>query len=478
MVTRTKQVAKIPPTTNEQIRAYASALVARMSLAGSLGQQSYGGARDIYEALGYKTTLVYNDFILRYLRQDIAKAVIDRPAKATWQGELSISDSNTGEETPLEKTWKELDDKFSLKSVFLRSDKCAGLGKYGLILLGLDDVHRVEDFQNPVRSGTRKLVYIRPYGEGSAPVNQYVIETTDPRYGLPLNYNVTVQQSEGGNSVNILVHHSRVIHIVDDIAESEVEGSPRLEAVFNRLMDLEKLVGGDAEMFWRGARPGYSGMAGKDFQVTQATMDDLKDQVDEFEHNLRRILISEGIDLKALAQQIADPSAHVDVQIQMISAATGIPKRVLVGTERGELSSAQDTLEYKIYVKSRREDFAEPRIVRPTINQLIKYGILPAPQNKKYTVKWSDLFAVSEADRVKIGLDRSTAIKNYASTLSAEAIMSPKDFLKHGLGLLPGDIEGVAQGMDEEILEEQRAQQAAKVAQPVQTQPRKVTRKV
>jgi hypothetical protein len=130
--------------------------------------------------------------------------------------------------------------------------------------------------------------------------------------------------------MSITVHYSRVVHIVDDIVESEIEGSPRLEAVFNRLMDLEKLVGGDAEMFWRGARPGYSGVAGKDYQVTDATMTDLKDQVDEFEHNLRRILISEGIDLKALAQQIADPATHVDVQIQMIAAATGIPKRVLV----------------------------------------------------------------------------------------------------------------------------------------------------
>jgi hypothetical protein len=151
----------------------------------------------------------------------------------------------------------------------------------------------------------------------------------------------------------------------------------------------------------------------------------------------------------------------------------------LVGSERGELSSAQDTLEYKIYVKSRREDFAEPRIIRPSINQLIKYGILPMPKDGRYTVKWSDLFAVSEADRVKIGLDRSTSIKNYTSSLSAEAIMAPKDFLKFGLGLLPGDIEGVAQGMDENLLEEQRTQQAAKAAQPAQpaqTQPKKVTR--
>jgi hypothetical protein len=445
--------------TNAQIQTLASALVSRMNLATSLGVQSYGGARDIYEALGYKTLLTYQDFVLRYDRQDIAKAVIDRPAIATWQGDLFITDSNKGEDTALEKKWKELDDKFSFKSIFLRADKCAGLGKYGVLLLGLDDTRTTEDFRNPARVGS-KLLYLRPFGQGSAIVNDYVIETTDPRYGLPLNYGITVQQAEQGNSMSITVHYSRVVHIVDDIVESEIEGSPRLEAVFNRLMDLEKLVGGDAEMFWRGARPGYSGVAGKDYQVTDATMTDLKDQVDEFEHNLRRILISEGIDLKALAQQIADPATHVDVQIQMIAAATGIPKRVLVGTERGELSSAQDALEYKIYVKSRREDFAELRIVRPFVNSLIALKILPTPNGGKYTVKWSDLFAVSEADRVKIGLDRSSALKNYTSSPTAEAVMSPEDFLKYGLGLQPDDITSVKDGMNTGILEEARAQKA------------------
>jgi hypothetical protein len=124
------------------------------------------------------------------------------------------------------------------------------------------------------------------------------------------------------------------------------------------------------------------------------------------------------------------------------------------------LSSAQDALEYKIYVKSRREDFAELRIVRPFVNSLIALKILPTPNGGKYTVKWSDLFAVSEADRVKIGLDRSSALKNYTSSPTAEAVMSPEDFLKYGLGLQPDDITSVKDGMNTGILEEARAQKA------------------
>lgn len=440
---RKKQV----PQTNE-LQALASTLVARQAFASALGMKSYGGSRDVSQALGYKKDLRYEDFTARYFRQDIAKAIIDRPIKATWQGDLRVVESDTEEDTLFEKAWDDLNDTFSLKSIFTRADKCSGLGKYGILLLGLDDVRESLDFEKPVTTGKRKLLYVKPFGEGSAQILTYDNDTKSKRYGLPLIYTITTQETEGGNSQVISVHYTRIIHIVDDILESEVEGNPRLEVVYNRLMDLEKLIGGDAEMFWRGARPGYSGIVDKDFQMSAPLKADLEKQMEEYEHDLRRFMISEGVDLKALAQQIADPINHVDIQIQMISAVTGIPKRVLVGSERGELSSAQDTLEWKVYVQGRREDYAELRIVRPFINKAIELGILPTPRQKgKYSIQWSDLFAISEADRVKIGLDRSTAIKNYASSPMAEAVMSPDVFLEVGLGLTEDQIEYVGKKM-------------------------------
>lgn len=438
---------KKAPQTNE-MQTLASALVARHAFARALGMKSYGGARDVSQALGYPKDLWYEDFAARYFRQDIAKAIIDRPIKATWQGALSVVESDTDTDTALEKAWEDLNSRFSLKSIFSRADKCSGLGKYGILLLGLDDVKMYTDFEKPVTAGKRKLLYVKPFGEGSAQILTYDNNTQSKRYGLPLIYSITTQETEGGNSMVISVHHSRVIHIVDDILESEVEGSPRLEVVYNRLMDLEKLVGGDAEMFWRGARPGYSGVVDKDFQMSAPLKEDLQNQMEEYEHDMRRFMISEGVDLKALAQQIADPINHVDIQIQMISAVTGIPKRVLVGTERGELSSAQDTTEWKVYVQGRREDYAELRIVRPFINKAIELGILPPPASAgKYSIKWSDLFAISEADRVKIGMDRSTAIKNYASSPMAEAVMTPDVFLEVGLGLTEDQIKYVGKKM-------------------------------
>lgn len=446
--------------TNEQkLLTMASALVSRANLAMSLGQQQYGGDRDIYQALGYPLTIQFSDYAARYTRQDIAKAVIDRPAKATWEGELNIQEPTTAEDTALETEWVSLRKTFKLQNIFNRVDRLAGIGCYSVLLFGLDDVKKKEDWSKPVTKGARKILYLKPFGEGSAKIAEYVKNTSDPRYGYPLFYDIKItdpsNSATSGTSETIKVHYSRVLHVVDDILESDIIGIPKLEAIFNRLIDLEKLVGGDAEMFWRGARPGYQGIVDKDYMMTTEARESLKDQIDEFEHNLRRLLVNEGVEYKSLAQQIAEPGNHVDIQIQMISAVTGIPKRILVGSERGELSSGQDADEWKTFVQNRRTDHAETHIVKPFIDFCIEYGILSGPSEEdSYEIVWSDLFATSEKERVDVGRARSEALRNYATTPLAEAIVPPTAFMEFFLGLKPSQIDLIKEIVGDDIDEE------------------------
>ena len=451
---RTKRSQPIQPLTQRQIQVLASTLVARAELSARLGQQ-YNGYRDIYNALGYKKELTYADYWNQYSRQDIAKAIIDRPVKATWQGQLELIESEDAEKTAFEKAWYDLNKKFKLRSLLSRVDRLTGIGCYGVLLLGLDDVRIIEDFKKPVNGGTRKLLYIKPFGEDSAKIDKYEINPSNPRYGMPLYYSIQVADIASGSSTTVQVHYTRVIHILEDHLESEVKGVPKLESVFNRLMDLEKLVGGDAEMFWRGARPGFSGNVTEDYQLTDTMKNDLMEQIEEYEHDLRRILINEGIDLKALAQQIADPKSHFDVQIACISAVTGIPQRILSGSERGELASTQDAGEWKTYVQSRREDHAEPHIVRPFVDRLVELKILPAPDSNDYKVDWLDLFSVSEKERVDIGKARANAIREYTTNPLAEAIIPPDAFFEFCLGLSQGQIDLIKKQVSAGISKEQ-----------------------
>lgn len=444
------------PLNNNQLHALASAVVARANLMNRLGQQ-YGGDRDIYKALGYKINLDYADYWSQYSRQDIAKAVIDRPVKATWQGQLELIETEDAEKTPFEKAWYDLNKRLKLRSLLARVDRLTSIGRYGVLLLGLDDVSTPAGFVMPVRSGKRKLAYIKPFGENSAKVEECVSDPKDERYGQPLFYTVEVSDVAKNASVTYKVHYSRVIHILEDHLESDIYGIPKLQAVFNRLIDLEKLVGGDAEMFWRGARPGFQGMVDPNYSMTQTTKDDLKDQIDEYENNLRRILVNEGVELKALAQQIADPKTHFDVLIACISAVTGIPQRILSGSERGELASTQDTGEWKTYVQSRREDHAEPHIIRPLVDYLIQLQVLPTPGTEDYMIDWLDLFSISEKDRVDIGKARANSIREYTTNPTAQGLIPPEAFFEYCLGFSQSQIDHVKKIVAGGISEEQKS---------------------
>ena len=107
---RSKHNNQLQTLSAEQLQTL-SALVSRAALAARLGSQTYGGDRDIYQALGYMTNILFEDYFVRYCRQDIAKAIIDRPVKATWQGALELIETNDKKETAFEKAWRDLNDK-------------------------------------------------------------------------------------------------------------------------------------------------------------------------------------------------------------------------------------------------------------------------------------------------------------------------------------------------------------------------------
>lgn len=434
----------------EQLQALSS-LVSRNILSGYLGMQ-YGTSRDLYEALGYKTNLYQDDYFTQYGRQDIAAAIIDRPAEATWYGDVDVYESDKSEETQFEKDWEALWKKLKLKDVFTRLDKITGLGEYGVLLLGFSDVVSKEVFEQPVSpSGGLKLLYVKPVSQNNATITTYEDDPKNPRYGMPRVYQITIGGAGNQSSTTLSVHHTRVLHVVDGAIEDELLGTPRLMKVFNRLMDIEKLSGGSAEMFWRGARPGYQAKVAPDFQLTSAVEADLKDQINEYEHNLRRILVNQGIDMNALNTQVSDPGGHLDIQLQLISAATNIPKRILTGSERGELASSDDADQWAAYVTGRRDNFATEQILKPFINLCVQYKIIAAPSTLDYTIEWTDLFTLGQKEQAEVGKIRADAIKAY---IGGESVLPVRAFLEICLGLTAEQIEMVESYMENEMAEE------------------------
>jgi hypothetical protein len=453
---RTKpKVKSLDNYSKTELMAYTTELVNRASLAARLGYQ-YGGDRNVYEALGYPTSITYDDYAGRYARQDIARAVINRPVQYTWKGPLVISEAGDDKETQLEKDWGKLEKRLKLKSKFVRVDKLSSVGTYGVLLLGFSDTKNKDDWATPAKGTKRQLNYVKPLGEGNAKIASYVSNPADERFGLVETYDVTITNPGGDTTSSFIAHYSRVLHITRELLESEVEGVPVMEGVWNRLMDLEKIVGGSAEMFWRGARPGYQAVADKDHVIGATLEADLQDQIDEYENNLRRMIVNQGVEFKALQSQVSNPSNHVDVQIQMISAETGIPKRILTGSERGELASTQDESSWFGVIQTRREEHAEANIIRPFVDMCIEYGILPKPSTEEYHVQWLDLFAPSDKDKAEVGKIRADALKAYSADPMAQLIMPPEAFFELFLGFTEEQREKVMEMFKEAMLEEEK----------------------
>lgn len=435
--------------TKQELNAMTSIITSRMALATRMGV-SYQGERNLFTALGYPEDILYSDYLGKFKRSDIAKAVINRPINATWRGEVSIFDSGdkSNKESSLWKQWDELYREVGLKGKLIRADKMATLGRYGVLFLGFSDAKVAATDLQMEPAGKVTLKYATPYDETSCMIHSYETEPSNERFGLPLLYQINIKRDETTSS-SVLVHHSRIIHITGETYDSDVFGIPYLEAIYNRLMDIEKLVGGSAEMYWRGARPGYAGKVDEKYEIDQTTKQAIQDQIEEYEHDLRRILINEGVDLTPLAQQIADPERHVDVQISMISAVTGIPKRILTGSEIGELASSQDRSSWFDLIEGRREEYAQLQIIVPLVERLMKYKVLPEVND--FTVEWESLYTANDAEKAELGNKRMEILAKYAGNPVAEALFSDEMFLRYMLMMDDAQIEEILSNKEKDL---------------------------
>jgi len=434
-------------------------VINRLWLARKLGYQ-YKGKRNVYDALGYPqdSELNFQYYFNKYDRQDIASAIIDRPVDAAWNGLIGVCSvkEDEKEKDTLKDAWIKLEKGFGLNYEFNRLDKLTGLGEFAILLLGFNDVKKPEGWKKPL-TGAPKLLYVNSFAQRDIHIIEWEKQPDNSRYGQPLMYSLDIttpgQMESKGMTEQLQVHYSRVIHVCESSMISSIYGTPRLKAIVNRLIDLEKLLGGDAEMFWKGARPGYFGKIDKDANMSDDEWDELTDQIENYEHDLIRFLHAQGMDIHSLAQQVADPSNHIDAQIQAISAKTEIPKRILVGSERGELSSEQDIIQWRTKIKTKQRRFCEPKILRPFIDKCMRHGVLPDVED--YVIEWEDLFAPSEKERAEVGKTRAGALESWSKSMLNIDALPPELVPKLLLGLNDDQVDEVEQARERQIEEEE-----------------------
>lgn len=466
----------------DQLTPNASTGSSRSMLARRLGYE-YQGDRDVYTALGYSKTIIFEDYFGKYQRGDIARRIVRAPVAETWRNVPIVNEvtpeggEKRKDRTEFEKAWSALTDDKGLKvwNNLRRADLVSGIGRWGGAFLGFSDAASREDFAKPVEQGTAlKLMYITPLNESQMSVSTMVSDPTDSRFNQPEFYELKFQnvqvlrdaavrslpraQGDDATSVaSVRVHWTRMLHIAEEPDENLVVGTPRLRAVYNKLLDLDRVVGSSGEAFWRNAFPGLQFKLDDDSQYSdKQSLDELKTQVDGFVHNWERYIRTKGVSIEQLSTSVASPKDSFQAIISIIAGATSIPQRILLGSERGELASSQDQTQWAVNIEERREQHVEPNILDQFILRLVLLAILPsAPNGWKYV--WPDLLTPSEKERAEVASKRTEALVKYADSINASGIVPLNVFLRSEKFLNFSeeeavDIEKVAEALAKEQL--------------------------
>ena len=407
---------------DQLLRFNQSMIASRAAWSANMGK-AFGGERDYYQTLGYNRTPTINDYWDRYRREHIARRIVEAYPTETWRLHPRVYEDETEIDTPFEQAWGELERRLRLFHNFYRADVLACLGRFSILLLGFNDVRDIRQMKQPVRKSVGLTInHIAPYSESHVTVAEFDEDFSSPRFGMPKYYEIDFSRGNeltGSTKRNMgtvskqEVHYERVIHIAQDTDENEVYGKPKLEAVFNLLDDLYKVVGGSGESYWMNAKRVLIAQADGDANFPPDALAEMRENMEEYVHDLRRVLAVKGVEFKTLPAEVPSPRDAFDVIIELIAGTTRIPQRKLLGSERGELASSQDETEMVQQVMARQVEFDEPVIVRPTIGRFIEFGILPEPKEgiDGYTIEWQPLLTPSE-------LDKANAAKVKAETIS------------------------------------------------------------
>jgi hypothetical protein len=134
-----------------------------------------------------------------------------------------------------------------------------------------------------------------------------------------------------------------------------------------------------------------------------------------------------GMTAHPVAPSVVDPTPHLLANIEQICIMIPVPKRVFMGSERGELASSQDDSSWNDTLRGRQNGHCTVRIVVPLIDRLIAVGVLPTPQ-KKYTLVWPDLESLSEDAAATVANKWVDFFTKYISG-GVENIIDPMDAL-------------------------------------------------
>jgi len=374
-----------------------SAMMYRRSMAAFLGK-SFGGDRDTFEALGYPKELRPEHYAAKYERNEIAGRIVDLPPNASWKQPPTIKDDSVGDKklSPFLEGLGWLVKHKMIWAVLNAFDRKLGIGEFGVLLIGVKGTGKLE---TPLSKGNRThkaISYLRPYSHDNISNIEYDEDEESDRFGLPKFYTLDFGSIGGKGLGQRRIHYTRVIHAAENAPSGEVFGRSRLKRPYNRLEDMERMIGATSESAWRLAIKGMVIQNADGYGSFDPIKDKLKEKVEAFIHNLDRTMILDGGKVQEFGGEMVDPTGLFGALAKLLATGADIPVRILFG-EEGYLAGSQDQEHWAATITTRQNNFVSPFVLRPFIDWCIKYGLLKEPKGE-YTIEWVSNFEKPESE--------------------------------------------------------------------------------
>lgn len=410
--------------------------------------------RNLDQECGHPASVNVHDFWKAYRRDGIAARVVNIFPDECWSVDPDVYESEGSRLTPFEQSWMGVLDAVNLMHFMHRVDIVSGIGRYGGLLLGVNDGKALDqpiEGADLVDDGTtaeeRRLLYLRVLDETQLTVSELGNDPRSPRYGLPTKYTVkmisheTISSGPGAqeNIKDVEVHWSRIHHVADNRTTSEIYGQPRMEQTFNRLLDADKVLGSSAEMYYKGGFPGFSLELDPrlaEFMDIEIDDDSIEAEMFAYMNGLQRFIWLQGLNAKSLAPQVADPIPAVTALLNAIAMSIPAPLRIFMGSEQAQLASGQDIRTWNRRLTTRQKNYLTPLVIRTLVDRLIRIGVLRRPRsfNKQagtwnYKVFWPDVNLPNDDERSQIADRQAAAMMKYVQS-GAWQFMQFRDFLR------------------------------------------------
>ena len=442
-----------------------------------------GMKKNINVEAGYATAPDVLEFMKWFKREGYARRVVSIMPDEVWQEVPEVYEvEDVSTETELEKMWKLLVKRLQLWSELHRLDVLAGIGRFGILVLGLSGDGNLEspipmtyDIETgrfkPTGDGTttkRHLLWTVPYSEDLVTVESLVTDPADPRCGQPEFYMVKMDDvTSGGNSKliqtrDVKVHWTRCFHYAHDMMSSKYLGTPKMEVAFNRLYDILKIAAGSGEGYWQSSNPTLV-ISSENALPGNFDREELKTQIWRLQNSLQKYLTIAGMGAELLSPDLTDPAPHLEVQMTLLCIGIGIPKRVFMGTEEGKLAGEQDASSWGPRVRHHRETETGPRLVQAFAYHLMACGALPWVE--ELFVEYPEQAKTTAKDRAEIAKLWTDLLCKYAESSAAQIVMPLEEWLHRIWEMSPDEVEELVNSAEE------AAAEAAATAEDMNTDP-------